>query len=323
MGRAVTDKTKATVPVANHSDAPMTSERFRQMPVLEMTEWIARNGEPVDPRTEIDTVALRRRFPRLAGVQTTDITIDGSLGPLPGRAYRDPTSTPTGRGLVWAHGGAFLGGRLDMPEANWVALELAARGTPVLSIDYTKCINDVHYPVPSDDVLRWWEEATSHSAEWLDLSSDALLLGGASAGATLTTSAVRRLIDAGASVPAGMVLVYPALHPDSTDPAATVPSAPHLQGLSLNYAGTQEAMSDPQVFAGLGDGIGYPPTLLVACEKDAFVPSAEHFYETLTAAGVPALLRIERDSDHGHIDEPSDPGAHRTLQAIHEWISRT
>jgi len=301
----------------------MTSEEFRRMSVPEMTRWIARNGEPVDPRTDVDTVALRRRFPRLADVQTTDITVEGSLGPLPGRAYRDPTSAPTGRGLVWAHGGAFLGGHLDMPEANWVALELAARGTPVLSIDYAKCIDDVHYPVPSDDVLRWWEEAATHSAEWLGLDSDALLLGGASAGATLAASAVRRLIDAGARVPTGMVLVYPALHPDSADPDTTAPSAPHLRGLSLNYAGTEEAMRDPQVFAGLGDGVGYPPTLLVACERDAFVPSAQAFHDTLTSAGVPALLRIEVDSDHGHIDEPSDAGAHRTLRAIHEWIKRT
>jgi len=312
------NNTSPTDPLAPES---MTSEEFRRLRVSEMTAWIAQNGEPADQRPDIDTASLRHRFPNLAHVVTSEITIDGSIGPLPGRAYVDPTSTETGHGLVWAHGGAFLGGHLDMPEANWVALELAARGIPVLSIDYTKCINDIHYPVPSDDVLRWWEDAVAHSTDWLGVPSGSLLIGGGSAGATLVSSAVRRLIDAGETVPAGLVLVYPALHPDSTNPSAAIPAAPHLHGLSLNYAGSDAALSDPHVFAGLGDGIGYPPTLLVACEKDAFVPSAEDFHDTLTTAGVPAILRIEEGADHGHIDEPSDPSAHRTIQAIVDWIN--
>ena len=186
-------------------DAQMTSERFRQMPVPEMIEWIARNGDLADPRTDIDTASLRRRFPRLASVRTADVAIDGSRGRLPGRAYIDPNAEPTGRGLVWAHGGAFLGGGLDMPESNWVALELAARGIPVLSIDYTKCVDGVHYPVPSDDVMAWWDAAVSNSSEWLGVNGAHLLIGGASAGATLAASAVRRMIDAGSTVPSGMV----------------------------------------------------------------------------------------------------------------------
>jgi acetyl esterase/lipase len=291
------------------------------MPVAEMLAWIALHGEPADPRTDIDTESLRRRLPHLAAVQTTDVAIRAGQGSLPGRAYIDPTSIPTGRGLVWAHGGAFIGGHLDMPEANWVALELASRGTPVLSVDYTKCVGGVHYPTPSDDVLRWWCTAVENSDQWLGVDPDMLMLGGASAGATLTAGAVRRLIDASAPVPAGLILVYPALHADSTDPSAPRPAEPHLEGLSLNYAGSEAALSDPQVFAGLGDGVGYPPSLIVACELDAFVPSAESFHRTLRTAGVDAALRIELDSDHGHIDEPSDAGARRTIEAIHQWVS--
>ena len=88
------------------------------------------------------------------------------------------------------HGGAFIGGYLDMPESNWVALELAARGIPVFAVDYTKCLGDVHYPVPSDDVLAAWQHARDHAEELLGVQPDALLLGGASAGGTLTAGAV-------------------------------------------------------------------------------------------------------------------------------------
>ena len=43
---------------------------------------------------------------------------------------------------------------------------------------------------------------------------DAVLLGGASAGGNLTAGAVARLRDAGEPVPAGLVLVYPVVHPN-------------------------------------------------------------------------------------------------------------
>ena len=75
---------------------------------------------------------------------------------MPIRVYRHETAVPTARALVWVHGGAFIGGSLDMPESDWVARELAARGIPVVAVDYAKCLGEVHYPVPSDDVLAAW-----------------------------------------------------------------------------------------------------------------------------------------------------------------------
>ena len=45
------------------------------------------------------------------------------------------TARPTA-GLVWAHGGGFAAGDLDMPEADWVARSLAERGITVISVDY-------------------------------------------------------------------------------------------------------------------------------------------------------------------------------------------
>ena len=84
---------------------------------------------------------------------------------MPARLYRDAAAPASGRALVWVHGGAFIGGYLDMPEANWVALELAARGIPVLSVDYVKCLGDVHFPEPTDEVRAAWEHARGHAEE--------------------------------------------------------------------------------------------------------------------------------------------------------------
>ncbi len=148
--------------------------------------------------TDIDTASLKRRFPHLAGVETADIRIDGPHGRLvPARLYRDAAAPASGRALVWVHGGAFIGGYLDMPEANWVALELAARGIPVLSVDYVKCLGDVHFPEPTDEVRTAWEHARAHAEELFGVDADAVLLGGASAGGNLTAGAVAQLQDAG------------------------------------------------------------------------------------------------------------------------------
>jgi len=50
----------------------------------------------------------------------------GPHGPVPVRIYApdSPSGAPC---LVWVHGGGFIGGHLDMPEADWVARELVTR----------------------------------------------------------------------------------------------------------------------------------------------------------------------------------------------------
>lgn len=179
---------------------------FRTLPIADAIRWLAENGEPADPRPDIDDASLRRRFPRLAAVETSDVSVEGPNGPVPARLYGDASARSAGRALVWVHGGAFLGGHLDMPESHWVALELAARGIRVLAVDYTKCLGDVHFPVPSDDVLAAWRYALAHAEELFGLTPDAVLLGGASAGGNLTAGATARLRDArepvGRGVPA-------------------------------------------------------------------------------------------------------------------------
>ena len=84
---------------------------FRRMPIADAVRWLAEHGEPADPRTDIDTASLKRRFPHLAAVETADIRIDGPHRRLvPARLYRDAAAAASGRALVWVHGGAFIGG---------------------------------------------------------------------------------------------------------------------------------------------------------------------------------------------------------------------
>lgn len=103
------------------------------------------------------------------------------------------TARPTA-GLVWAHGGGFAAGDLDMPEADWVARAFAGRGFTVVSIDY-RLVGDGsgRYPAGSDDVLAAWRWTLAH-ADDLGIDPARLLIGGASAGANLVTGAVLRLL---------------------------------------------------------------------------------------------------------------------------------
>src|SRR3954447_6398590 len=65
-----------------------------------------------------------------------DAEAPGPHGPVPVRIYRS-RQLSSGRSLVWAHGGGFASGDLDMPEAHVVAAELASRsGAAVVSVGY-------------------------------------------------------------------------------------------------------------------------------------------------------------------------------------------
>lgn len=295
---------------------------LRRMPIAEAVRWLAEHGEPADPRPDIDTAALKRRFPHLAGVETADIRIDGPYGRLvPARLYRDAVAPASGRALVWVHGGAFIGGHLDMPEANWVALELAARGVPVLSVDYVKCLGDTHFPEPTDEVRTAFAHAVAHADGLFGVDAGAVLLGGASAGGNLTAGAVAQLQDAGDPVPAGLVLVYPVVHPNGPEASEIVDlTSPHGQ-LAKNFAGSEEALRDSHAFAALGRVDGFPPTLVVVCENDDLRPSGEAFARQLEDAGIRVALHLEAAAGHGHINEPSDPTALPTIEAIAAWVS--
>lgn len=104
-----------------------------------------------------------------------DVWIDGPHGPIPARVY-SPEADRTGRPcLLWCHGGAFMGGDLDMPEAHEVSRGIAGRADAVVvSVAYRLCprplgwpgtsqpnpgdIPGVRFPIPHDYVMaayRW------------------------------------------------------------------------------------------------------------------------------------------------------------------------
>src|SRR3954451_1815167 len=85
-------------------------------------------------------------------VATRDDVVPGPHGPVRVRIYT--AERPSGAGLVWAHGGGFVGGDLDMREADWTAREICAQeGAVVVSVAYRLAVGGVCYPVPHDDAV--------------------------------------------------------------------------------------------------------------------------------------------------------------------------
>jgi len=176
---------------------------------------------------------------------THDIALEAGGHDFRVRVY--PASDPGGAALVWLHGGAFMFGTLEMPEADQVGRRLSEAGITVVSVDYTLAPldglaalapPDPDAAFPSPEQLRAEAEAAGPRArfpvaglqtvaafDWAAQNAgtygadpDRVALGGASAGANLSAGAAMRLRDRGAAIPSLLALVYPSLHDGILEP---------------------------------------------------------------------------------------------------------
>ena len=243
-----------------------------------------------------------------------------SVAGVPVRTYG-----ASGQTVVWMHGGGFMAGDLDMPEADVVARELVERaGVTVISVDYRLAA----YPAGLDDVVA--------VASFVSHDSGPIVLGGASAGGNLALAAALRLRDAGTPL-AGLVLAYPYLHrvnpPAPTGleermsplpESARFPAA-KMTAMATFYLGPRA--DDPPAYAYPGsaapnaiDFAGLPRTLIIGAANDDLLPSALHAASRLRAAAVPVTEYLEPGVQHGHLNTAGSPAALRTLDEIARFL---
>jgi acetyl esterase/lipase len=245
-----------------------------------------------------------------------DLLLDGPHGPVPVRVYEPVDSGEDRPALLWLHGGAFMFGDLDMPEADRTGREIADRaGAVVVSVDYRLAVDGVHFPVPLDDCVaaaRWLRD---HAAE-LGVDPGRVNLGGASAGGNLATATALRLRDEDGWQPHSLIAVYPVLHDALPEPTPEVAAAlddvppvlrftpPATAGINANYLGGQPA--DGYSFPALSDVAGLAPTLVVVAEYDDLRTSGEAFADQLEAAGVDVGLVLADSMLHGFLNLAAD-----------------
>jgi acetyl esterase len=304
----------------------MTNQSFFESLIRDLEQ----SGPQPAPWAHMTSEWLAQQYPHLAQVGISEVDVTGPHGPVPARLYR--SAAASGSALVWVHGGGFVAGDLEMPEANWVAMELAARGIPVLSVDYTKALNGARHPIPSDDVLAAWTVAAARAEELFGVAADNLHLGGASAGANLCAGITLRLRDGGGRSPASLLLLYPLVHPELPPASASTTEAvanlapeqrfaPHdVAYVNMNYVGAEAGLDDPIAFPGLGVLTGLPPVCIIVAERDDLRPSGELYADQLAAADVVVSLTVEENAAHGHLNEPGSPEALRSLDRMATWI---
>ncbi|MDQ7879201.1 alpha/beta hydrolase fold domain-containing protein [Microbacterium sp. QXD-8] len=251
-----------------------------------------------------------------------------------------PAREPNGTGLVWAHGGAFAFGDLDMPESDWVAEQLAARGTTVVSVDYRlapvpdgwdaagRTGGGDHYPAASDDMLTAWAWVVDNAGR-LRIDRERLAIGGTSAGGNLAAGATLRLIEQRSTTrPALVLLAYPTLlavqpAPDGSLRAAldAQPEADRfrpemIRAMYENFLGGPTDDAPLAAIPGNArpdDLVEFPPTLMVNGDVDELRVSGEVFAASLQAAGRAIEVVTEPGTDHGHLNRPQEPAASVTL----------
>ncbi|GAB3601514.1 alpha/beta hydrolase fold domain-containing protein [Microbacterium tumbae] len=252
-----------------------------------------------------------------------------------------PASVPDGSGLVWAHGGGFLAGDLDMPEADWVARQIAARGTTVISVDYrlaptpaghvpaVPARDGAHFPAASDDMVAAWRWTLAHAAE-LRVDAARIAIGGASAGGNIAAGAALRLAGTDAA-PALVVLAYPTLLavqpvPDAAlraaldaDPGADRFGPDAVLRMYENYLGGSVEGAPLIAIPGTAtaaDLAQFPPTLMINGDADELRVSGEAFARTLADAGREIDVSVEPGTEHGHLNRPDEAAATRSIERM-------
>ena len=250
-------------------------------------------------------------------VATREATAPGPHGPVPVRIYEPEGDGGARPALVWAHGGGFIGGDLDMREGDWTSREICARaGAVVVSVDYRLAVNGVCYPVPHDDVVAAVRWVRDNAAE-LGIDPARITIGGGSAGANLTTGAALELRDRDGWVPAALLPVYGVFHPVIPSASASLARSmaelpPLLRGavddhtLTLNFLGGPLSSATGYAMPALAVLDGLCPTVLINAEYDNLRSSGQAFAAALAVAGVDVRQVLVPGVLHGFLNQPAE-----------------
>lgn len=252
----------------------------------------------------------------------------GPHGAIAMRVYDMESSGQERPCLVWIHGGAFRYGSIEMPEADWVARELARRADAVIvTVDYRLVTDDVKYPIPHDDVVHAVTWVREHVSD-LGVGAERISVGGASAGANLAAGATLELRDVADWVPATLMLVYAVTHPvvpglstPLTDQMNDVPPVLRLAAstsmVSEDYLGGPLNRADGYAFPALGILDSFGPTLIINAEYDDLRGSSQDFAAGLARAGVDVQQVTIRGAMHGFLDHsPTIPPVSQALDVM-------
>ncbi|MDA3624891.1 alpha/beta hydrolase [Saccharopolyspora oryzae] len=262
------------------------------------------------PTPELARAAMRRgtriNSAPIDGVVVADRQIPTEHGDLGARLYRPRELTGISPLLVFFHGGGWVIGDLDSHDdvCRFLAKHADVR---VLSVDY-RLAPEHRFPAALDDCLDAYRYAVDNAAE-LGTSSDAIAVGGDSAGGNMAAAVCQIAARSDLTDPAFQLLIYPA-----TDATTSRPSRKLFRRGFLiteedttwfmdHYQPDESLRDDPRLSVLLTEDLsGLPPACVVTAGFDPLRDEGEAYAARLAEAGVPVISRRFPDLIHGFVN---------------------
>jgi acetyl esterase/lipase len=238
-----------------------------------------------------------------------DLEIPGPECSLPARLYL-PKQNPARSVFVLFHGGGFVIGDLDTAD-NMARFICRRAECAVLSIDY-RLAPEHCFPAAPQDCYAAVVWAVEHAAE-LGADPRRVLVGGDSAGGTLSAVVTQMARKQGGPQLKGQVLFYPSTNSATLDTTSFKEFGEKSLGLPTRdvkwfldqYTPDPGDRLDPLVSPLLEKDLrGLPPALVVTAEFDVLRDEGEAYARRLEQAGVPVKLLRCNGMIHGFLSLP-------------------
>ena len=289
--------------MANQIDAAVESWRAKIDPQqaaalkrnAEIVESVGGPGETIGQiREQADAARLvwNEGGPQMADQR--DLTVPGPFRDVPMRLYK-PTDNADLPVFIYLHGGGF---RLGSQLSNDRQMRELAQiwGGAVISCDYVH-VPEHTFPDPVVEVATVVEWLAANAGDW-GIDSDAMVIGGASAGASVAFGTAVQTLDSAPDLIKGVVSIYGVVDDNlESDSMRELGGGDFfLQGdyvaqVYEDYMGDADR-NDVRAFAAKGDLTGLPPAFIAAAELDPIRDDSLRLAERMAAAGHPHTLKI-------------------------------
>jgi acetyl esterase/lipase len=242
------------------------------------------------------------------GVQLTDATAAGEVGPLPVRIYRPqgPSAGPLPL-VVEFHGGGWTIGTLD--QADWLCSNVAATARAVVvAVDY-RLAPTHRWPAAAEDCYAALVDLVGRAGE-LGADPTRVAVMGDSAGGNLSAVVSLMARDRGGPRIGFQGLLYPAtdltLSSPSIEQNANAPILTREDCIAFrdHYLGGQDPRQPYASPLFAADHSGLPPALVQVAEHDPIRDDGLRYAAALRAAGVPVRTTQYVGMPHGYLSFP-------------------